>query len=96
MLNIIGLGSIGTSLYAIYQYLVFIASHGFPLDYIVRDPNPQHRAMSTLFNANYYGLFCIFALLVGAYLFVKADTKKAKVWYGLSMVLNVVGILLTC
>ena len=95
MLNIIGLGSIGTSLYAIYQYLVFIASHGFPLDYIVRDPNPKHRAMSTLFNANYYGLFCIFALLIGAYLFVKAGTKKAKVWYGLSMVLNVVGILLT-
>ena len=95
MLNIIGLGSIGTSLYAIYHYQVFIASHGLPLDYIVRDPNPQHRAMSTLFNANYYGLFCIFALLVGAYLFVKAGTKKAKVWYGLSMVLNVVGILLT-
>ncbi len=48
----------------------------------------------TCFNANYYGALLYFALLGGAYL-LSGRHKKAKVWYGLSMVLNVVGILLT-
>ena len=95
LLEIVSFGSIGTSLWAIITYLLYIQRHKLSVWYILRDSNPSYRAMATLFNANYYGLFCIFAILIGAYM---AHRSRGMWQHGLHLVsvcLNIVGIVLT-
>ncbi len=98
MLNIVGLGSIGTSLYAIYHYQVFIASQRLlPPTILCGILTPNTGPCPILFNANYYGLFCIFLpFLVGASNSLSGQAlRRPRSGMVFSMVLNVVGILLT-
>ena len=95
LLNIIALGSIATSLMAIVGYWRYIGQNQLPLTYIMNDDQPGYRAMATLFNANYYSLFCIFAVVIGCYLISKTASRLWQGLYGLSIGLNFIGIFLT-
>ena len=95
LLNIIALGSIGTSLLAIVGYVNYLNMHQLPWTYIMQADNPGYRAMATLFNANYYSLFCIFAIVIGCYLMSKTRHRLWQGLYALSVGLNFIGIFLT-
>lgn len=95
LLELMSFASIGTSLWAIIAYLLYIQRHELPLMYILQAADPGYRAMATLFNANYYGLFCIFAILIGAYMAHRSRGMWQHAIYLISVFLNIVGIILT-
>lgn len=95
-LNIFVLGSIAAGIYAIIVYLVYVFRHGYTILYVFQYSNVQTRAESTFFNPNYYGLFCIFALIMGMYLLLKTDyAKRYKYHYYTSFAINIICIFLT-
>lgn len=95
-LNIFVLGSIYAGLYAIIVYLTYVFKEGYTILYVFQYSNVQTRAESTFFNPNYYGLFCIFAMIIGMYLLLKPQyAVKYKYYYYASFVINIICIFLT-
>lgn len=95
-LNIFVLGSIPVALYAYIVYLVYVFREGYTILYVFQYANVQSRAESTFFNPNYYGLYCVFAINLAMYLLLKEEyAKRWKYYYYASIIMNLVGILLT-
>ncbi|XJS11335.1 O-antigen ligase family protein [Aerococcaceae bacterium WGS1372] len=95
-LNIFVLGSLYAGIYAIAVYLVYVFKEGYTIFYVFQYSNVQTRAESTFFNPNYYGLFCIFALVIGLYLLLKPGYGvKYKYYYYAAFIVNVICIFLT-
>lgn len=96
LLNILSLGSIFVALVAFYDYISYVLTHGYTLLYVFQYANVQTRAEGTFFNANYYGLFCIFAIVMTLYLLLNNKYRQKFFWiYLLSLIFNFTGILLT-
>ncbi|SEQ41858.1 O-antigen ligase [Ignavigranum ruoffiae] len=87
--------SAGLSLYAIAVYLNYIYQHGYSLLYIVQYNNLQTRAEATFFNANYYGLYCLFILGIIYYLWTKIKLPKLRWLYLAIAGLNLIAMILT-
>lgn len=95
-LNVFVIGSIYVGIYAIFIYLYYVFQEGYTIFYVFQYSNVQTRAESTFFNPNYYGLFCVFAIIIGLYLLFKPKfATKYKYYYYASFVINIVCILLT-
>lgn len=96
ILKTITLGSIPVALKAIYDYIVYSLTHGYGIFYIFRYHNIQIRAESTFLNANYYGIFVIFSILISIYLLMKRQgSLKINIVYLLSIILNFIVLILT-
>lgn len=84
------------ALYAYIVYLVYVFREGYTILYVFQYANVQSRAESTFFNPNYYGLYCVFAINLAMYLLLKEEyAKRWKYYYYASIIMNLVGILLT-
>lgn len=94
MKSMSGLGSL-VSIHAIYTYWRYITKQQLDWSYILTTSNPQFRVESTLFNANYFGLFIILVYIINVYLF--SITKKKVEWIKIMviMLLNTIALLLT-
>lgn len=95
ILKVIAWGSIPLVLMAIYQYLYYVWNNGYDIWYIFKYHNPQTRAEATFFNANYYGLYCIMAILVALYLAKKLPQRYEKVLSLIAVAGNGISIILT-
>lgn len=96
ILNVLSLGSILVAFIAFYDYLAYVFNHGYGVFYIFQYANVQTRAEATFFNANYYGLFCVLAIVISLYLlFKQVYNKKFKYLYMLAIVSNFIAIILT-
>lgn len=96
ILNIVALGSILVALVAFYDYLKYVFTHGYTIFYIFQYANVQTRAEATFFNANYYGLFCVFAIVIAMYLLFKGSFgKKYRYFYYIAILFNFISIVLT-
>ncbi|MBS4461652.1 MULTISPECIES: O-antigen ligase family protein [unclassified Facklamia] len=56
-----------SSFHAIWTYWRYIQEHHYGWRYIITESNPQFRAESFFFNANYFGLFLVMTILVSVY-----------------------------
>lgn len=95
MLDCIAYGSIPVALLSFYEYLRYVFTHGYSILYIFQYPNIQTRAEATFFNANYYGLFCLFVIAVALYLFAQDKHSRGNWRYILIMLVNMMAIILT-
>lgn len=95
LLKIFCWGSIPLAVMSIYQYLVYSYSNGYDLFYIFKYHNPQTRAEATFFNANYYGLYCVFVLVIAMYLFKRSHFKHTRLLSVIVLALNSITIILT-
>ncbi len=95
ILKILLLGSIVLAIYAFFVYAHYSLTHGYDLFYIFKYAAVQTRAEATFFNANYYGLYCVFMILTAIYFLVRCkDVFWRRVSY-VAIALNLVSILLT-
>lgn len=95
-LKVTTLASIPVALKAIYDYVVYSLNHGYGIFYIFRYHNIQIRAESTFLNANYYGLFAMFSILISIYLLMKRNgSLRINLLYLLSIGLNFIVLILT-
>lgn len=83
------------SLYAIAVYLNYVIQHGYSILYIIQYNNLQTRAEATFFNANYYGLYCLFILAMIYYLWLKVNIRKMRILYLGIALLNLIAMVLT-
>ena len=95
LLKVFCWGSIPLAIMAIYQYLLYAYTNGYDLFYIFKYHNPQTRAEATFFNANYYGLYCVFVVVIAMYLFKKSHFKHTKLLSVIVLALNAISIILT-
>lgn len=95
LLKIFCWGSIPLAFMALYQYLNYAYTHGYDMFYIFKYHNIQTRAEATFFNANYYGLYCVFVITIAIYLFSRSNFKHTKLMSLLVLLLNTVSIILT-
>ncbi|UUX34172.1 O-antigen ligase family protein [Fundicoccus culcitae] len=95
LLKTISIGSLFVGLYNIINYIKYVSENNYSLLYILQTSNPQFRAEATFFNANYYGLFCIFALLICIYLWNYTHSRKLRFIYGLTIIINFISIIMT-
>lgn len=95
LLKIFCWGSIPLSLMSIYQYLLYSYTNGYDMFYIFKYHNPQTRAEATFFNANYYGLYCVFVVVIAMYLFKRSHFKHTKLLSVIVLALNSISIILT-
>lgn len=95
LLKVFCWGSIPLALMSLYQYLLYAYSNGYDMFYIFKYHNPQTRAEATFFNANYYGLYCIFAVVIALYLFKRSHFKHTRILSALVLLLNTISIILT-
>lgn len=93
ILQVFAWGSGPLALLAIYDYLNYALGHGYDIFYVFKYSALQIRAEATFFNANYYGLYCIFAILILVYLIQQRIGKSF--WLGILLGLNGIGIILT-
>lgn len=95
LLKIFCWGSIPLALMAIFQYLLYAYTNGYDMFYIFKYHNPQTRAEATFFNANYYGLYCVFVIVIAMYLFKRSHFKHTRILSVLVLALNSISIILT-
>ena len=95
LLKVFCWGSIPLALMAIYQYLLYAYTNGYDMFYIFNYHNPQTRAEATFFNANYYGLYCVFVIVIAMYLFKRSHFKHTRLLSVLVLALNSISIILT-
>ncbi|MDO4431909.1 MAG: O-antigen ligase family protein [Aerococcaceae bacterium] len=94
-LKLLSLGNIVAGSIACWNYMSYLRKHAQAWTYILTDPSPRFRAESTFFNANYYGMFCLFVLVIHLYLWQKKPTKLWRFVYIISSFLAVIGLILT-
>lgn len=95
LLRILSLSSFVALGKAVWDYAHFVITQKFSWLYIVHEASPQFRAESTLFNANYFGLYCIFIILINIYLWSVESRWRWILIYAMSIGLSGVGIVLT-
>ena len=95
LLKVFCWGSIPLALMAIFQYLLYAYTNGYDMFYIFKYHNPQTRAEATFFNANYYGLYCVFVIVIAMYLFKRSHFKHTRILSVLVLALNSISIILT-
>lgn len=83
------------ALWSIFIYLRYSLTHGYGIFYIFLYNNIQTRAEATFFNANYYGLYCLFVIAMILYMYRKVHVKQVRIIYGVILLLNLIAILLT-
>ena len=83
------------AIYAIFVYVKYSLDHHYGIFYIFRYNNIQTRAEATFFNANYYGLYCLFVIAIILYLHRKVQVKRVQGIYMGVLVLNLIAIILT-
>ncbi|MBG9981688.1 O-antigen ligase family protein [Aerococcaceae bacterium DSM 111020] len=95
LLKILLLGSIVLAVYAFFVYAHYSLTHGYGLLYIFKYAAVQTRAEATFFNANYYGLYCVFMILTALYFIVRChDIFWRRVSY-VAIGMNLLSLLLT-
>lgn len=95
LLKVFCWGSIPLAIMSIYQYLLYAYTNGYDMFYIFKYHNPQTRAEATFFNANYYGLYCVFVVVIAMYLFKRSHYKHTKLLSVTVLALNFISIILT-
>lgn len=95
LLRILSLSSFVALGKAVWDYAHFVITQKVSWLYIVHEASPQFRAESTLFNANYFGLYCIFIILINIYLWSVESRWRWILIYAMSIGLSGVGIVLT-
>lgn len=97
LLKIIVLASVLVNFVAYWQYVSYVYQNGYDIFYVFKYHNIQVRPAGTLFNANVFGVFCIFAILIALFLLLKANRRGRgrRLYYLFIIVINVVGMSLT-
>lgn len=95
LLRILSLSSFVALGKAVWDYAHFVITQKVSWLYIVHEASPQFRAESTLFNANYFGLYCIFIILINIYLWSVESRWRWILIDAMSIGLSGVGIVLT-
>lgn len=95
LMALVMIGSGAVAVLSLIKYLSYSLQHGYGIFYIFKYSNIQTRAEGTFFNANYYGLFCLFAVAVGLYLLKKETTILRPRLLYLLIGLNLIAIVLT-
>lgn len=75
-LKVIALAIIPLTVMCLYTYLNYALGHGYGPWYIFKYANIQTRAEATFFNANYYGMYCLMALVTNLYIMKKESNHK--------------------
>lgn len=83
------------AVYAIFIYLKYSLTHGYGIFYIFKYNNIQTRAEATFFNANYYGLYCLFVMAMILYMHRKVKLSRIRWIYLAILGLNLIAIILT-
>lgn len=83
------------SLHAIGTYFKFLLERSLPWTYIITEGSPQFRAESFFFNANYFGLYIVMAIVITIYWFTIAKTKWEYSLILLILGLNGISVILT-
>lgn len=95
IIRILALGSIPLTVISLIVYLHYALTHNYGVFYVFNYAAIQTRAEATFFNANYYGLYCSFAILLAIYLMGYYKNKK---WFGIGsfvIACNIISIILT-
>lgn len=87
--------SIVLGLISLWQYFLFVIEKDLGFLHIFTAKTFIFRAEATFNNANYYGLFTIFAVLITVYLMALYNNRKAFLMGSLSILMNAVGMILT-
>lgn len=95
LLQLIVFSSWWLSVLSIIKYIRYAYANGYDVWYVFKYANVQIRAEATFFNANYYGLFCIFSILIAMYLFTRIKWRIVRIMYCIIILHNVISILLT-
>ncbi|MGX7348721.1 O-antigen ligase family protein [Dolosicoccus paucivorans] len=82
-------------LWELFNYRRYLIQHNETWQYVFTSPNPYYRAQASFVNANYYGLICIFMVLIGMYLLFKTHSVKKKLLYLSIIALNILGMIMT-
>lgn len=94
-LHLLTFGSVVVGFWNLWRYIVFIRQHQFPITYVITSHDPIWRGEATFFNANYYGMFCIFIILIVMYLYPRYASSYAKFFYIVCISINVISLVLT-
>ncbi|MBG9984057.1 O-antigen ligase family protein [Aerococcaceae bacterium DSM 111022] len=95
ILKIFLVGSIILAIYAFIVYAYYSLTHGYGILYVFKYAAIQTRAEATFFNANYYGLYCVFMVLTAIYFLLKVPTKRWRIISIIAIIANLVSIILT-
>ncbi|MBF6978233.1 O-antigen ligase family protein [Aerococcaceae bacterium zg-BR22] len=95
LMKIISVSGGITSIHAIWTYWRYIDEHHYGWRYLFTEPNPQFRAESFFFNANYFGLFLVMTILVSVYWLIIATKWWEYVLISCILSLNGIAVLLT-
>ncbi|WP_124058000.1 O-antigen ligase family protein [Vaginisenegalia massiliensis] len=95
LLKICLIGGLFTQGFALRNYWKFIQEHHYFWLYILKDSSPNFRAESTFFNANYFGLFCIFCTLIAIYFLLSKTSLAWKLISVFCLLLTLIAIVLT-
>lgn len=95
ILKIFLIGSIFLSIYAFFVYAHYSLEHGYGIFYVFKYSAIQTRAEATFFNANYYGLYCVFMVLTAIYFLIRIKNKRWRMICGIAIIANIVSLILT-
>lgn len=82
-------------IWELFNYRRYLIQHNETWQYVFTSPNPYYRAQASFVNANYYGLICVFMILIGMYLLFKTHSVKKKLFYLSIIALNGLGMIMT-
>ena len=82
-------------IWELFNYRRYLIQHNETWQYVFTSPNPYYRAQASFVNANYYGLICVFMILIGMYLLFKTHSVKKKLFYLIIIALNGLGMIMT-
>lgn len=89
------LGSIPIALVNFLNFIHYSLRNEYNFLYTLKDTSVQFRPAGTFGNANLYGMFCLFAIVVGLYLMSKEKQFSVKTIYAFSIILNGISVILT-
>ncbi|MCW6675753.1 O-antigen ligase family protein [Aerococcaceae bacterium NML180378] len=95
LLQFLSVGNLFACTKAIWDYLQYVVQNKVSFLYIVQEASPKFRAESTFFNANYFGLYCIFILIINVYLLTSTTSLRERWLPVISSLLAFVGLILT-
>ncbi|MGO4937209.1 O-antigen ligase family protein [Fundicoccus sp. Sow4_H7] len=95
LLKTISYGSFFVGIFNLVNYIIYIVKNNLSIFYILQTSNPQFRAEATFFNANYYGLFCIFSILISIYLLNYTREQRLRMFHALIISINLISIIMT-
>lgn len=82
-------------IWELFNYRRYLIEHNETWRYVFTSDNPYYRAQGSFVNANYYGLVCIFMILIGLYLLFKTNSVKQRMIYAIILSLNLLGMIMT-